>query len=245
MLRNADPFGMALLDWVQGGSDLEILERDDGFVDAGAGPEVYLAPFREWPEVERRAMRFVRGRVLDVGCGAGRVGLHLQDRGFDVTGIDHSPLAVRACRARGVRSVRLMSIDDLAAHIVGFDTLVLFGNNFGMFGTPPRLRRLLKAWAARAPIGARIAAESTNPYLRVPEVHRSYHRANRERGRLPGQARLRVRYRAAASPWFDWLFVSAAEMRRLLRGTGWRIRAILDDRPSPMYVAILELDLPH
>jgi 16S rRNA G1207 methylase RsmC len=23
-------------------------------------------------------MRFVRGRVLDLGCGAGRVGLHLQ-----------------------------------------------------------------------------------------------------------------------------------------------------------------------
>jgi tRNA1(Val) A37 N6-methylase TrmN6 len=29
-------------------------------------------------------MRFVRGRVLDLGCGAGRVGLHLQSRGHEV-----------------------------------------------------------------------------------------------------------------------------------------------------------------
>jgi SAM-dependent methyltransferase len=239
MMRNADAFGMALLDWVRGGTDVEILERDDGFVDAGAGPEVYLAPFPEWPEVERRAMRFVRGRVLDVGCGAGRVALHLQDRSMDVTGIDHSPFAIRACRARGLRSVRPMSIDSLATVIAEFDTLVLFGNNFGMFGNPARLRRLLTAWAALAPTGARILAESTNPYLRVPEFHRSYHRANRARGRLPGQVRLRVRYRTAASPWFDWLFLSPAEMRSLLLGTGWEVERFLRETDGPLYVAIL------
>lgn len=35
-----DAFGMALVDWARGGTDLEILEREDGFVDTGAGPEV-------------------------------------------------------------------------------------------------------------------------------------------------------------------------------------------------------------
>jgi ubiquinone/menaquinone biosynthesis C-methylase UbiE len=40
----------------------------------------YLAPFRNWWPQERRAMRFVRGRVLDLGCGAGRVSLGLQPR---------------------------------------------------------------------------------------------------------------------------------------------------------------------
>lgn len=244
MRDGADAFGMALLDWARGGTDLEILERDDGFVDTGAGPEVYLAPLSEWPSVERRAIRRVRDRVLDVGCGAGRVALHLQDSGFDVTGIDHSPLAVKACRLRGIERVRVMSIDDLAGSVSSFDTLVLFGNNFGMLGDPDRARLLLAAWAVEAPRGVRILAESTNPYRGEPKVlpvHRSYQRHNRKGGRLPGQSRLRVRYRDAATSWFDWLFVSPTEMRRLLRGTGWEIGRVFQTSASPLYVAELQL----
>jgi hypothetical protein len=143
-----------------------------------------------------------------------------------------------------VRNLRVRSIDDLAGTVSGFDTLVLFGNNFGMFGDPDRMRILLTAWAREAPPGARILAESTNPYRGdpgVPSVHRAYQRRNREHGRLPGQFRLRVRYRTSATPWFDWLFVSPAEMRRLVRGTGWELARILEISSSPLYVAILRL----
>ena len=56
-------------------------------------------------------MRFVRGRVLDLGCGAGRVGLHLQSRGHDVVGIDVSPLAVEIAGQRGLADVRLGTLD--------------------------------------------------------------------------------------------------------------------------------------
>ena len=37
--------------------------------------------------------------VLDVGCGTGRLGKRLYERGFSVTGVDISPDAVRAARA--------------------------------------------------------------------------------------------------------------------------------------------------
>lgn len=237
-----DAFGRALLDWVGGETDPEIVERDDGFVDTGAGPEVYLAPFEEWPQVERRAMRFVRGRVLDVGCGAGRVALHLQSRGFEVTGIDHSPLAVKACRERGLKKVERLSIDRLAGRLPRIDTIVLFGNNFGIFGSPDRVRKLLVEWRGRAPSGARILAESMDPYRHTPGYHRAYQRMNRQRGCMPGTARLRVRYRTLATPWFDWLFVSQAEMRRLLGGTGWHVRRFLSERDGPLFVGIIEKD---
>src|SRR5579884_2132239 len=120
-----DAFGRALLDWVAGGDEPEIHERDDGWVEAGAGPELYLASYERWPPAERRAMRLVRGRVIDVGCGAGRVALHLQDKGFEVLGTDASPLAVRAARRRGVRRVRRASVDDLVAGMSRFDTVLL------------------------------------------------------------------------------------------------------------------------
>ena len=57
----ADAFGEML----RAGTDAEIVERDDGFIQGATLS--YFAPVRRWAAVERRALRFVRGRVLDVG----------------------------------------------------------------------------------------------------------------------------------------------------------------------------------
>ena len=67
----------------------------------------------------QKAMKYVRGRTLDIGCGAGRVTLPLQQRGVDVVGIDNSPLAVRICRERGVNDVRLISVTRVSAKKLG------------------------------------------------------------------------------------------------------------------------------
>jgi len=112
-----DAFGHAIVDWLAGVREPELVERDDGFIETGAGWEVYLAPFEDWHDVERRAIRLVRGRVVDVGCGAGRVSLHLQEQGHDVSGLDVSPLAVRACRERGLLDASLGSLEDLDAFV--------------------------------------------------------------------------------------------------------------------------------
>src|SRR6476469_6833304 len=101
-----DAFGRILLEALEARGVVEIVERDDGFIDAGA-TQLYLSPFRRWPAHHRRAMRLVRGRVLDIGAGAGRVALHLQARGHDVVSIDVSPGAVEVCRRRGVRDARI------------------------------------------------------------------------------------------------------------------------------------------
>ncbi len=243
MNGGVDAFGHALLDWAKGGTDPETIEREDGFVDTGAGHELYLASFRDWPSSERQSIRYARGRIVDVGCGAGRVALYLQQRGFDVVGLDTSPLAIRAARLLGVKQTLRLSIDSLAPGIGAFDTIILFGNNFGIFGTPEHLREALRTWASRTAPGARILAESTSPYWGgAPAFDRSYRHQNRRHGLMPGQSRLRIRYRSYASAWFDWLFVSQREMQGLLRGTGWRASRILKAEPSEPYVAVLEKD---
>lgn len=239
MDRRADAFGRALVDWAGGGTELEMYERDDGFIEAGAGPELYLAEARRWPAPERRGLRHVRGRVLDIGCGAGRVALHLQRQGMDVVGVDASPLALKAAARRGVEQTWCASVAELTAGIGGFDTAVLYGNNFGIFGTPARVRAGLGRWARRMPEGARIVAESTRPAV-APSFDAAYRRRNRARGNMAGQARLRVRYRDLATPWFSWLFVTPAEMRSLVAGTGWWVTRLFDAGPAEPYVAVLE-----
>lgn len=104
-----DAFGRALQDYLDEGSGFEVIERDDGYVESVSMSEsVYFAAFEEWPIHEQDAMAFVGGKVLDVGCGAGRVALHVQSMGHEVTAIDVSPLAVRVSKRLGVKSVKRM-----------------------------------------------------------------------------------------------------------------------------------------
>jgi len=43
------------------------------------------------------------GRILDVGCGYGRLAIPLAERGYDVTGLDISPNLLRAARREAGR----------------------------------------------------------------------------------------------------------------------------------------------
>ena len=106
-------YGHLVLDRHQRRPAVEVVERDDGFLQAHSERR-YFQPIRLWPEPERGATRLVRGRVLDVGCGPGRVALHLEARGHEVVGIDNSPLAVRVARDRGVRDARVLALEDLS-----------------------------------------------------------------------------------------------------------------------------------
>jgi SAM-dependent methyltransferase len=227
----ADAFGEMLL----AGADREIIERDDGFVDV-LEAQLYLAPVRHWAAVERRALRFVRGRVLDVGVGAGRVALELQTRGREVVAIDVSPGAVEVSRKRGVRDVRLLALEDVDASLGHFDTVVMYGNNFGLFASPAKAQRLLRRLR---PMADRIVASSNDPYGTEDPAHLAYQAQNRERGRMSGQLRLRVRYRDFVGPWFEYLIVSPDEMADIVDGTGWRISRLVQTEGSP-YVAVLD-----
>jgi SAM-dependent methyltransferase len=226
----ADAFGEMLL----AGAHTEIVERDDGFIQASTLS--YFAPVRRWSAVERQGLRFVRGRVLDVGVGAGRVALELQARGREVIGIDVSPGAVEVARKRGVSDVRRLAFEDVDASLGHFDTVVMYGNNFGLFASRAKARRLLRRLR---PIADRIVANSNDPYGTGDPAHLAYQARNRERGRMSGQLRLRIRYRDLVGPWFDYLIVSPDEMADIVDGTGWQITRLVQGEGSP-YVAVID-----
>ena len=183
-------------------------------------------------------MRFVRGRVLDVGCGGGRVCLHLQQRGHAVVGIDNSPGAIEVCRMRGVKDARLVSIDDVDESLGVFDTIVMLGNNFGLFASEAKAGRLLRRFHRLTGPRGRILAETRDVYQTEDPVHLAYQQRNRERGRMSGQIRIRVRHRDLATPWFDYLMVSRDELRALAGPAGWTVARTLDSDDT--YVAVLE-----
>jgi SAM-dependent methyltransferase len=234
-----DAFGRMLLDHLEGRRAHEVIERSDGHVDVSGGPKAYFLPFRRWAPVERRAMRFVRGRVLDVGVGAGRVAVHLKERGHDVVGIDNSPLTVEVARRRGVKDVRLVPFTKIGPELGVFDTVVMMCNNFGLFGSAAGAKRMLRRLHGLTSADARIVAGSRDPYGTDNPDHLGYQAQNRKRGRMSGQLRLRTRHGLHRGRWFDYLLVSPDEMRALAGSGGWEVERLIEVADDDYYVGVL------
>ncbi len=191
LTEEQDAYGHMLLDLAAGIPAVEIIERDDGYVLPGALAAEYLLPYDRWPSHQRAVVDRARGRVLDIGCGAGRFCLELQDRGHEVVGIDVSPGAVEACRRRGVTDARPMALEEIDASLGTFDTVIMMGNNFGLFGDPAGLRAGL----------GRLAAVTASDALPLRGGRRSLRDDGSAPSPLsPGQPRCRPAWRRAAHP---------------------------------------------
>jgi SAM-dependent methyltransferase len=236
-----DAFGHALLDALEGRPAAHVIERKDGFIDVAATLSIssYLLPLEQWPAEDREALAEVRGRTLDVGCGGGRFLIPLQERGHDVVGIDVSPLALEVCRRRGGRNLREMSLAEVDDRVGPVDTVLMMGNNFGLFGNPRRARRLLRHFHRLTSPPGRIVAESLDPHRTSDPFHLALHAANRARGRMAGEIRMRVRYKVYCTPWLDLLLVSREEMTGIVSGTGWRIVRVIESA-GRTFTAVLE-----
>lgn len=129
-----DAYGRAIRDFHKDGEGFELVERDDGWIGPSGGPDQYFRTYEDWPARQQAAMDHVEGRVLDIGCGAGRHALYLQERGHEVVAIDVSPNAVQVSRDRGLSDVRKLGIESVTGLEGPFDTILMLGNNFGLVG---------------------------------------------------------------------------------------------------------------
>ena len=235
-----DAFGRLLRAHHDGEESFEVVERDDGFVGSPMDPSLYFLESGSWPLRETEAIERVRGRVLDVGCGAGRHALSLQERGFEVTGIDASPGAVEVCEERGLDDARVLPVERVASlGADAFDAVLMMGNNFGLVGTRDAASERLEALASVTAPDAVLLAESRDPHATDDPAHLEYHERNLRRGRMSGALRIRVRFRRYATDWFDYLMASPAEMEYLVRDTPWRVDEVVRGDDGPSYVGVL------
>jgi SAM-dependent methyltransferase len=230
--REGDAFGHYLLDALAGRATALAYERDDGYLDVDRSD--YLA---DWSARDQWALDRLSGHVVDVGAGAGRASLVLQQRDQPVLALDTSPGAIEVCRRRGVRQTFHGCLEDLAGQTdQRFDRFLFLGNTLGLMGAPDRVAGFFGTLESLSRPGAMVVGGGLDPYpTGVPE-HLAYHEYNRRQGRLAGQVRLRTRYRAWATGWFDVLWLSVPELTGLAGSAGWRVTDVL---PGPLYAAAL------
>ena len=184
--------------------------------------EIYFRNADDMPELEWVALQYCRGRILDVGAGAGSHALFLQQTGMDVTALDISPLAAEVIKARGVQQIIRQDFFTLNARRK-YDTILLLMNGIGLAGTLDGLHVLLqKARKLLRPGGQLIFDSSDVAYL--------------YRGRPPkgtpyyGEALYQYEFRRMRSEWFKWLFIDRGTLTRIAGEEGWKVKLLWKDR---------------
>ena len=129
-----DLFGKAILDFQTNNSPEDIITETNISESDEMSVAYLFRSYKEMPELEQKALQLTKGKVLDVGCGAGSHSLYLQnERNLEVIAIDISEKAIKACALRGIKNTRVQNL--LAVENETFDTILLLMNGTGIFET--------------------------------------------------------------------------------------------------------------
>lgn len=232
-----DAFGAAMKYYYENGDSALVIERDDGYLDNDYLKN-YFSKYSEWRQIEKDSLRFAKGKILDVGSGAGRISLHLQEKGKNVTALDNSPLALQICRKRGVKKTIIADIKTFFPKSK-YHTIIMFGNNFGLMQDRKTAISVLNKMYSYTDKDAIFMAESMDVGKTNNEYHLAYQKRNLSKNRMRGQIKFRLRFQKYATPYFDYLFVNKSELEEIVSKTKWKIFKIIKNE-SCNFIAILK-----
>ena len=217
-----DLYGKAIYEYYNGerGHELRTYSSVSGW-DVLPLPYLFRS-FEEMPEIEQQALKMARGKVLDVGCGAGSHSIYLQQKGLDVTAIDVSEGAVQICKQRGIKDVR--NIDVLKLKEEKFDTILLLMNGAGMCGKLKNLSRFLSHLKTLLHPGGQILADSSD-IIYMFEKEDYYLEKSPE---YYGEVNFTVAYKEETDTTFDWLYVDFNNLKEQAQAAGLRCERLVD-----------------
>ena len=230
-----DPMGAAILDYQKEQRAGRLRVRSSMFEDDEMPVAHLFRSQNEMPLLEQKALSLARGRILDVGAGAGCHALALQQRGMEVKAIDISPLSCQAMRERGIKEVECVNLFD--PQLQGrYDTLLLLMNGTGVAGKLERLPALLNRWKELLADGGQILVDSSD--LRY--VYEN------EDGSLDidldapyyGEVDYQMQYKNIVGEPFDWLYTDPVLLASAGKQCGLRCE-ILEEGEHYDYLARL------
>lgn len=202
----------------------------------GSKDEMTVATyFRDWekmPLLEQIALQECRGKVLDIGAGAGSHALFLQEKGLEVTALDTSPGAVYVSRQRGVQRVLLQDVFQFQEG--NFDTLLLLMNGIGLTGNIGGLRTFLQHAHRLLNEDGQLLFDSSNvTYLYEDGAPLPAH--------YFGEVSCRYAYHRDKTDWFTWLYVDQSQLKLIAQQTGWRTQLLFEDEEEQFLVRLTKL----
>jgi hypothetical protein len=220
-----EPFGMALAACFEGETGAELIVRRDDGHEARLPARLFFRDEPAFTDMERTALARCRGRVLDIGAGAGSHSL-----------IEISPLAADVARRRGVADVRCADVTTFDGG--PFDTLLLLGHGIGMVQTVDGLRGFLARAAALLAPDGELLLDSLDVRVTNDPAHLAYQAANRAAGRYIGEIRMQFEFCGRLGPPCGWLQIDANTLNVESARIGWRC-GVIHPGPNGNYLARL------
>lgn len=199
-----DPMGSAINDYYKNGRAAHLRVLSSMFEEDEMPIAHLFRSEQEMPQLEKRALTLVRGRVLDVGAGAGCHALALQEHGFEVKAIDVSPLSCDVMKARGIEDVECVNLFDTQLQSK-FDTILLLMNGTGIAGKLSRLPLLLNRLKELMAEGAQILIDSSD--LKYIYENEDGSMDIDLGGNYYGEVDYQMVYKNVKGDSFDWLYV--------------------------------------
>lgn len=223
--KDKDPMGAAILDYqITGKSDtLRILSS---MFEEDEMPVSHLfRSLRDMPVLERKALDLAKGKILDVGAGAGCHALALQKQNKDVTAIDISPLSCEAMLQRGVSKVQCVNLFD-EGFKGDFDTILLLMNGTGIAGKICNLPKLFKRLKELLTPNGQILIDSSDlKYIYENEdssfdidLNANYY----------GEVDYQMVYKDITGEPFDWLYVDFLLLSTIAESNGLHAQLIAE-----------------
>lgn len=214
-----DLIGKAILDFQTNNAPENIQTETDISEPEEMDINYLFRSYVEMPQIEQMALNACRGKVLDVGCGAGSHSLHLLKKGMDVTAIDISKFAVETCRLRGISNAKTLNILDLKD--TTFDTILLLMNGTGIFGSLRRIDQYLTHLKSLLNPGGQILLDSSDLIymyetdedggIWIPTDKEYY-----------GELTFTIRYKGEVEDPFPWLYLDFNTLQNAANANGLR-----------------------
>jgi SAM-dependent methyltransferase len=232
-----DILGQALLAYHRGDAAATLTVHCNAADDEPLPASYFFRTLLQMPDLERLALDECRGRVLDLGAGAGCHSLELQSRGFSVKAVDVSAGAVQVMTERGVQDVARHDLFAARpATEVPYDTILLLMNGLGLTGTLAGLDKfLVHARTLLAPGGQILATSSDVRYLYEDEEGALVFNLN---GPYYGEVEYSLSYKKEKGHSFPWLFVDAALLTDAAEGAGYMADFLGEDEDEQYLVRL-------
>ncbi len=220
-----DLFGTAILDY-QTNNSPEDISTETTISEADAMEVSYLfRSYKEMPKLEQKALQLSRGKILDVGCGAGSHSLYLQEKGLEVTSIDISENAIKACALRGVQNAQVQNVLDSNSN-EKFDTILLLMNGTGIFGTLDQTSKYLQKLKSLLAPNGQILIDSSDIIYMFDEDEDGSKWVSADG--YYGELTFTISYKNQTEEAFPWLYIDYNTLQNAALANGLECELILE-----------------
>ncbi|EJG01286.1 MULTISPECIES: class I SAM-dependent methyltransferase [Flavobacterium] len=221
-----DLFGKAIFDFYTKNSPEDIITETSISEEDEMSVEYLFRTYNEMPKIEQKALQLAKGKILDVGCGAGSHALSLQnERSLDVTAIDISEKAVETCRLRGIKNAKVENILDFEGE--KFDTILLLMNGTGIFGQLKNCNKYLSKLKSLLNPGGQILIDSSDIIYMFDEDEDGGKWIPSENDYY-GELVFNISYKGEKEEPFDWLYLDYNTLQNAAIANGLNCELILE-----------------